>query len=94
MDPFAYSSESENEAGDTVHKVNIAPQLEIPRLVEIGAIDLIVKPNHITGSLENIQMNEFEFNKQYHTYQNFGYAIDPSNPNSIVTNQSPDLESE
>ena len=34
--------------------------------------------NVLTGYAETHLMDDFTFNEQYHTYQSFGYALDPS----------------
>ena len=35
----------------------------------------------LTGHVELHNMDDYTFDEQYHTYQNFGYALDPSRGN-------------
>jgi hypothetical protein len=39
---------------------------------------LITKQNHLTGVIEQIHLNPGRFHEQYHNFQSFGHAIDPS----------------
>ncbi len=39
---------------------------------------LITKSNHLNGVIEQIHLDEGKFHEQYHNFQNFGHALNPS----------------
>lgn len=39
---------------------------------------LIEKQNHLTGVIEQAYINEGKFHENYHNFENFGHALDPS----------------
>lgn len=42
--------------------------------------------NHLTGFVENHNMNDFTFKEQFYTFHNYGFASDPSSNTAVVTN--------
>lgn len=39
---------------------------------------LISKQNHLTGVIEEAHLNAAKFHEQYHNFNNFGHALDPT----------------
>ena len=40
--------------------------------------EVITKKNHLNGVIEKININEGKFHEQFHNFENFGYAANPS----------------
>lgn len=36
------------------------------------------KPNHLNGVVEQANINEAKFHEQFHNFENFGHALNPS----------------
>ena len=45
---------------------------------------IIRKQNHLTGVIEQIHINPAKFYEQYHNFENFGHALNPSDNNRQV----------
>ena len=70
------------------NKVDLAPDVSVADL-ELQKLNreltkfettnkLITKQNHLNGVVEQIHINAGKFNEQYHNFQNFGHALNPS----------------
>lgn len=46
--------------------------------------DVTTKKNHLNGVIESININEGKFHEQYHNFENFGYALNPSDNAGIL----------
>lgn len=62
-----------------------APVQTVSRPFERASIQSGVK-NHLTGFVENHNMNEFTFKEQFYTFHNYGFANDPSANATLVAN--------
>ena len=83
----AYSSgDSDQEA--EVPQVSLAPEVDVSDLVaakeqkELSLFEttniVSTKPNHLSGVVERVHINPTKFHEQYHNFESFGHALNPS----------------
>ena len=80
--------------GDLPTTVDLAPDvniidLQLQQFVQRNnhfknTNQLITKSNHVNGVVEQISINEGKFHEQYHNFENFGYAQNPSDNAGIA----------
>lgn len=70
------------------HKIELAPKVDITdlefekQMMELTKFEttnqVTTKHNHLTGVVEQININPAKFYEQYHNFENFGHALNPS----------------
>jgi pre-mRNA-processing factor 17 len=80
MDGFAYSSESEQDSDrkDTEIRVNIAPVASM----QVSKNEQLTQTIETSGAsmpkMQRMNVPDFDFKREYYTFQNFGYATKPN----------------
>ena len=77
MDFHFSDSDSETQ---TELAISLAPQIDLQEPSKSEALQPSVP-------LKKIEMDKFEFNKQFYTYENFGYATNPVNKEELIVKQ-------